>query len=239
MGGTKRQQNLSEILSPTVQPSLGDDVGGLGRDGPDDGSGGGGSAWRSGGHWNGSYHCQLYKTKGKCDVCSYMEETSCVYSYYFNKRFAIHGRNIHLPASQKNKHRWFVYLCEDMACQLLYVGSTTDVCGRWANTKKACLDGDSTNTGLYKHFNNGCPAYNGNGDLSHLRWTLIDFVDTTAELLTASGHVGGPKCRCSECERLKKQEDKWICRLGTFYGVNGLNTRDEIKSRSRVNFRGS
>ena len=50
---------------------------------------------------------------------------------------------------------------------------------------------------------------------------------------------GGAKCRCYECEKLKKQEDKWICRLGTFYGGNGLNSRDEIKARSRVNFVGS
>ena len=77
------------------------------------------------------------------------------------------------------------------------------------------------------------------GDLSHLRWTIIDFVDTSADLLERAGHQGGAKCRCTECDRLKKQEDKWICRLGTFYGKNGLNTRDEIKARSRVNFVGS
>ena len=38
------------------------------------------------------------------------------------------------------------------------------------------------------------------------------------------------------CQRLKDIEDKWICRLGTFNPPNGLNTRDEIKTRSRVNF---
>ena len=168
----------------------------------------------------------------------HMVETSCVYSYYFNKRFAIHGHNVHLQASQKNKHRWFVYLCEDTACGLLYVGSTTDVCGRWAKTKKACLDRNDASTGMYKHFMNGCPRHNESGDLSHLKWTLIDFVDTSTERLSKAGHQGGAKCRCSECERLKRQEDKWICRLGTFYGVNGLNTRDEIKSKSRVNYGG-
>ena len=170
-------------------------------------------------------------------MCTHMRETSTVYSHYFKRKFAIHGHNVHLPASQKNKLRWFVYLCEDLACSLQYVGSTTDVCSRWASTKKACLDQNNSNTGLYKHFLSGCPA--GTGDLSHLRWTLIDFVDTSAEQLERAGHQGGAKCRCKECQRLKMQEDKWICRLGTFYGSNGLNSRDEIKARSRVNFVGS
>ena len=110
---------------------------------------------------------------------------------------------------------------------------------RWASTKKACLDRDSTNTGLYKHFKNGCPADKGDGDLAYVKWTLVDFVETSAEKLVNAGHLGGAKCRCTECQKLKDNEDKWICRLGTFYGRNGLNTRDEIKSKSRVNFKGS
>ena len=162
-----------------------------------------------------------------------MTETRTVYSHYFKRKFAIHGHNVHLPASQKNKHRWFVYVCEDTACQLLYVGSTTDVCARWASTKKACLDQNNTNTGLYKHFANGCPAHTR--DLSHLRWTLVDYVDTSTDQLNIAGHEGGAKCRCSECLKLKQQEDKWICRLGSFYGSNGLNTQDEVKARSRYN----
>ena len=59
---------------------------------------------------------------------------------------------------------------------------------------------------------------------------------TSEEKLDAAGHGGGVACRCSECQRLKDIEDKWICRLGTFNSPNGLNTRDEIKTRSRVNF---
>ena len=66
----------------------------------------------------------------------------------------------------------------------------------------------------------------------------MDYVDTSVEQLDIAGHQGGAKCRCSECLRLKTQEDKWICRLGTFYGSNGLNTRDEVKARSRINFVG-
>ena len=82
----------------------------------------------------------------------------------------------------------------------------------------------------------GCPAH-VDGDLSHLKWTLLDSVDISVESLDNVGHVGGAKCRCSECTRLKTVEDKWICRLGSFYGASGLNTRDEIKARSRVNCR--
>ena len=110
------------------------------------------------------------------------------------------------------------------------------MCVRSASTEKACLDQNSSNTGLYKHFQSGCPAFSG--DLSHLMWTLLDHDDTSLEQLDIAGHVGGAKCRCSECLRLKQQEDKWSCRLGIFYGINGLNTRDEVKSKSRGNFVG-
>ena len=135
-----------------------------------------------------------------------MEETSTVTSYYFKKKFAIHGRNVHLPASMKTKHTWFVsHVWEDTACTL--VGSTTDVCRRWASTKKACLDRDSTNTGLYKHFKNGCPADKGDGDLAYVKWTLVDFVETSAEKLVNAGHLGGAKCRCTECHKLKANDD--------------------------------
>ena len=224
VAGTRRLQNLSEILSPTVQSG--------GANGGDDDSQGG----DSGGRHNGSYHCKSYKEKNRCDVCSYMEETSFVTSYYFQRRFAIHGRNIHLPASQKKKMTWFVYLIHDTACQLLYVGSTTDVCSRWSGTKTSCLGRKSTNTGLYKHFYEGCPEHLTNGNVDHLTHTLVDYIDTSEEQLKNAGHKGGVGCRCSECQRLKNQEDKWICRLGTFHPPHGLNTRDEIKTRSRVNF---
>ena len=116
----------------------------------------------------------------------------------------------------------------------MYVGSTIDVCGRWVNTKKACQDGKLSNTGLYKHFMTGCPEFQQTGNLCHLKWTLVDSMLTSAESLQEAQHVGGPKCKCRECLQLKQLEDKWICRLGSFYGQNGLNTTDEVNSRSRV-----
>ena len=99
--------------------------------------------------------------------------------------------------------KWFVYCVEDLACNLVYIGSTTDICKRWASTKKACLDCDSVGTGLYKHFRDGCPAGSGGGDLPQLRWTILDFLNTTQDILTRGGHLGGPGCRWSECEKLK------------------------------------
>ena len=72
--------------------------------------------------------------------------------------------------------------------------------------------------------------------MKHVTWTLLDHYKTTVERIEAADH-GGTSCVCVECQKLKDIEDKWICRLGTFYPPHGLNTRDEIKARSRVNYR--
>ena len=85
----------------------------------------------------------------------------------------------------------------------------------------------------------GCPTHINTGNVAHLTWTLVDHVDTSEGRLATAGHQGGAKCRCEECLRLKSTEDKWICRLGAFHGPSGLNSRDEIKARSRVNFVGN
>ena len=82
------------MLSPTVQ---------AGRPpGDDDRDAGGGP----GGRVNGSNHCKRHKERSNCDVCSYLIESSFVTSFYFGRRFAIHLRNIHLPAGMKNKMNW-------------------------------------------------------------------------------------------------------------------------------------
>ena len=83
VGGTRRQPNLSEILSPTVQQTR---PGVDGGDDPGDGHGNDGAGGAvAGGRWNGSYHCPLFKTKGRCDVCTHMVETSTIYSPYFQE----------------------------------------------------------------------------------------------------------------------------------------------------------
>ena len=52
------------------------------------------------------------------------------------------------------------------------------------------MDGKLINTGLYKHFLTGCPAYQLKGDLSLLKWVLVDYLNTSAERLQLPGHVG-------------------------------------------------
>ena len=232
-GGARRGKNLSEMLSPTVQTGPGPPPGNAGGGGDDDD--GPDVTPGDNGRWNGSYHCRYHNQTSRCDICSQMEETSTVTSYYFRRKFAIHGRNIHLPASTKKPMRWFVYVVHDLACELIYVGSTSNAAKRWAATKSA-IKRKETNTGLYNHHLT-CPAYQESGEFSHLTWTLVDHIDTSEEKLEEVGHTGGAKCRCSECQRLKDQEDKWICRLGSFEQPAGLNARDEIQTRVRVNFR--
>ena len=76
----------------------------------------------------------------------------------------------------------------------------------------------------------GCPFDTGI-DKATLRYTLIDFYDTTQEKLQTAAHIPGPRCRCSECGHLKDLEDRWIMKIGSLYGISGLNSRDEMKSK--------
>ena len=71
-------------------------------------------------------------------------------------------------------------------------------------------------------------------NMDSFSWSLNQFV--TKEALLKAEHVPGPKCRCQECSRLKDLEDEWIVRMGTFYGESGLNSRDEIQSKTRFNW---
>ena len=65
-------------------------------------------------------------------------------------------------------------------------------------------------------------------DFSH-----IDYFDTTKEKLIQAKHVPGVKCKCDEYEKLKELENNWILKVGSFYGSSGLNSRNEIKSKTR------
>ena len=81
----------------------------------------------------------------------------------------------------------------------------------------------------------GCKNDTGR-EKTTLSLTLIDYITTSEDTLSKVGHISGPQCTCSECWRLKRKEDFWILRLGTFYGDTGLNFRDEIKSDTRYNY---
>ena len=82
----------------------------------------------------------------------------------------------------------------------------------------------------------GCP-FDPGPKKSTLNITLVDYYDTTADKLKKSGHMKGAKCRCQECNNLKDLEDKIILKLGTFYGLSGLNERDEIVAKTRGNWK--
>ena len=70
-----------------------------------------------------------------------------------------------------------------------------------------------------------------------LSFSFLDFYDTTGEKLLVAGHVPGPKCCCKECNNLKDLEDRWILKMGSFYGISGLNSRDEIKNKTRCTWK--
>ena len=116
----------------------------------------------------------------------------------------------------------------------MIVGSTTNPTARWSTHKSTCNLRKSNSTGLSKHFKAGCPNDMGL-QKSTLDFTLVDFYDTSQEKLLLANHESGAKCRCVECGHLKAIEDRWIINLGTFY-EHGLNSRDEIKNKSRYNW---
>ena len=165
-----------------------------------------------------------------------MVETNFVESDYFNQKIRIHGHLAH-DCSLENLHRWFIYLIEDIPCKKSIVGSTTQPTERWSNHKSRSNNGPSNTTGLSKRFTKKEGCLNDTGrEKNTLRYTLIDHIDVSEETLQEVGHVKGPKCRCSECGRLKDLEDRWILKLGTFYGEGALNTRDEVQSKTRYNW---
>ena len=51
-----------------------------------------------------------------------------------------------------------------------------------------------------------------------LNFSLVDYIDVKPEDLTRVGHVKGQQCICIECNRLNDKEDKWILKMGNFYG---------------------
>ena len=118
-----------------------------------------------------------------------------------------------------------------MPCRKQIVGSTQDPTKRWRNYKSTCNSESSNSTGLASHFMDGCPFDTGK-EKSTLDITLIDYYDTTQENLQKAKHMPGPYCQCKECTNLKHLEDRWILKMGTFYGTSGLNSRDDAKSKA-------
>ena len=171
-----------------------------------------------------------------------MFETRTVLSSHFGVRHGVAGCNIHLPPTQKQKNKWFVYLEECIHPEGIYqyIGSTDSMTHRWANTKSKIISlaGNpalKASTGLENHYKSGCSQFSGS-DLSQIRVTLLEHMNVKEEDLQAASHLAGPGCRCNQCQKLKDIEDKWICRMGTFHGVYGLNERDEVRRRARGSY---
>ena len=162
-------------------------------------------------------------------MCAHMKETETIESIYYQTKFKIHGHLRH-DYSPDGKIRWFLYSIRDIPCQKIIVGSTQNPLERWRNYKSTCNKENSNSTGLSKHFMDGCPFDTGKEKMT-LRYTLIDYFDTTQEKLRQSAHVPGPRCRCSECGHLKDLENRWIMKIGSMYGTSGLNERDEMKAK--------
>ena len=157
-----------------------------------------------------------------------------VYSEHFKKKVRIHGQ-LHHDYFERGKRRWWVYLIQDTACNKAIIGSTVNPYKRWSSHKSSCNSkGECKQTGLSKHFTmrGGCPNDPGRRKET-LNFTLLDYIHVTEEELGRVGHEPGAKCRCQACLRLKNVEDKWILKMGTFYGPWGLNERDEVQAKTR------
>ena len=171
-----------------------------------------------------------------------MVETRNVFSTHFARKHAVAGHNVHLPATQKAKTKWFVYLeeCIHTEGTFQYIGSTDSMTHRWANTKSVIHKLTSSqltkaSTGLAKHFRDGCNVFSC-PELRHVRVTLLEHLNVSEDKLSKASHKGGAGCRCSQCQKLLDLEYKWICRMGTYHGKFGLNDRTEMNQKTRVNY---
>ena len=216
VAGSRRGRNLQELISPTVQKDRSN------------------SAVNGPTQLSGSFQCDKFKSGKSCDVCKHMEDgVEYVDSKHFKTKLRIRGHLSHEPYEKKIKTRWFIYQIKDTLCDLVYCGSSTNVYARWAAHKSDCNNLRGAKSGLARHFVNGCPGA-ADKEKKHLQLTLLDHMDVTEEELAAAAHQPGAGCTCKLCSKLKRLEDRWIMRLGSFYFGSGLNDRDEIKQIVRT-----
>ena len=136
-----------------------------------------------------------------------MLERKNVVSSHFGVSHAIAGHNIHPPATQVDKLKWFIYMeeCVHPDGVFQYIGSTTSMTDRWANTLSKINSNKTPGTGLETHYREGCSQHLG-PDLASVRVTLLEHMNTTHEKL---------------------------CRMGSYHGVHGLNVCNEITNKVR------
>ena len=96
-----------------------------------------------------------------------------------------------------------------------YVGSTKNMKRRWSKHKNDISSSNWTACGLTSHF-----GRHHRGDMEEaIRKFQVALVDSVEEV-----------------KHLKRNEDNWMCNLGTLFV--GLNTRNEVLSNNRINFGG-
>ena len=157
-----------------------------------------------------------------------MSENRTVLSSHFKVTHIIAGQNVHLLASHKFKDMWYMYLeaCINPEGTFQYVGSTDSMTHWWANTKSKCITISRDNntkpgTGLKRHLKSGCSQYEP--EMNQVRISLLEYCITSEEKLNAVRNGGGAGCHRSQCFNLKKLEDKWISRFGTYHAKILLN----------------
>ena len=80
------------------------------------------------------------------------------------------------------------------------MGSSSNPTSKWRTQKSTCNSENSNSTGLSKHFMDwGCPFDRGR-EKKTLKFTLVDFLDTSYEELEKEGHTSGAKCKCRKTE---------------------------------------
>ena len=89
-----------------------------------------------------------FKEGRKCELCTQMKDNvQYVNSVHFRTKHAVRGHLVHRLRDKRFNDRWFIYLINDDHFKKQYIGSTTDMYGRWSSHKSSCNNGP-TNTGL-------------------------------------------------------------------------------------------
>jgi len=157
-------------------------------------------------------HPDKCTNKRKCDLCdNHLVSAKAIRSIEYGRILEIR-KNLHC------KSEWVIYVMECIEHSVQYVGSTCNMQQRWRSHKKSCKDKEGTHSGMAKHFEDI-----HHDDITCLRVTLVDSIN-----------VDGLQTREVIDELLKTKEDFWMVNLGTLNTKSGLNTRDEIKRKSRI-----
>ena len=136
-----------------------------------------------------------------------LQQVSSIISRYDGVR---HGIRKRLNCSTPNLVYYILCNCSNPAD---YVGSTKNMKARWSRHKGDIRSANWTACGLTRHFGE-CHQGDLEEAIAKLQVVLLD-------------------C-CDQEKDLKRQEDKWMCNLGTLFV--GLNSHNEVLSNRRRNF---